>query len=636
MYIRSFLLLLFGAGLAVPVWAQRAFDGQPYSLTHPRRVAPLPDPVQLPTLAFERLSREDERSPGFPRFAAPTLVDLGLEKDGQWEELPNGDRLWRLYLRAEKALGLALFYDILDLPEGSSLYMYSPNGQQILGEYRTESFRRPGRQWTGFLAGQEAVLEYYEPAAVRGQGRIHLFRIDQAYRASLFQPNPAARMFGFGAANDCHVNINCPQGQILADASRGVCRIIVVVEEGTGYCSGSLINNTSEDGTPYTLTAFHCADGFTPLWDLWRFDFEFEGPDCDHPPQAPDIVSFTGCTLRAGWRDSDFLLLEMLQPIPFQYDFFFNGWNRSPGAPNRVWTIHHPRGDIKKLSLDTNSVTIHQDSIDWNNDVVTPPGHHFRTIYDLGSFEPGSSGGPLLDTGRLIIGQFNGGFPSCASSVGYFGRLAISWDGGGTPDTRLKDWLDPAGSGVLQLAGSENPNQFNAFLSGFVRDPTGRGIGLVEVHLSGFSDTTVTTLSDGYFEFSGLTFEEDYEITLYKDTNDINGVSTLDIILAQRHVLAIEDLDSPYKVLAGDVNASGSLSVSDFFRLRRLILGIDVEFPDKPSWEFIPADVQLSDMPLNDPIPGSVLLPNLSENKPALDFIGIKTGDLNWSADPEQ
>jgi len=636
MYIRSFLLLLFSAGLAVPIWAQRAFDGQPYSLTHPRRVAPLSDPVPLPALELDRLRREDERMPGFPRFAAPTQVDLSPEKDGQWEELPNGDRLWRLYLRAGKARGLAFFYDTLNLPAGSSLHMYSPDGRQVLGEYRTESFRRPGRQWTGFLAGTEAVLEYYEPAAVRGQGRIHLFRIDQAYRESLFQPNPAARMFGFGAANDCHLNINCPEGQLLADASRGVCRIIVVVEEGTGYCSGSLINNTAEDGTPYTLTAFHCMDGFTPLWDLWRFDFEFESPACDDPPQAPDMVSFTGCALRAGWRDSDFLLLEILQPIPFQYDLFFNGWNRSPPAPDQVWTVHHPRGDIKKLSLDTNSVTIHQDSIDWNNDVVTPPDHHFRTIYDLGAFEPGSSGGPLLDTGLLVIGQFNGGFPSCTNSVGYFGRVAISWDGGGTPDSRLKDWLDPTGSGVLELAGSENPNQFNAFLSGFVRDPTGRGIGLVEVHLSGFADTTVTTLADGYFEFSGLTFEEDYEITLFKDTNDINGVSTLDIILAQRHVLAIEDLDSPYKILAGDVNASGNLSVSDFFRLRRIILGIDTAFPDKPSWEFIPADVQLSDTPLDDPIPQSMPLPNLSENKPALDFIGIKTGDLNWSADPGQ
>jgi len=636
MRIRVPILLLLGLLVSSLGFAQRTFESLPYSLEQKGQISDLPAPVLLSPPDLTRLQKEDAQSPGLPRFAAPVAADMGLANAGRWTTLANGDRIWQLRLRGEQALGLAFFYDTLQLPEGSMLHMYRPDGRQVLGAYRHNSFPANRRQFTGFIVGKEAVLEYYEPASVRGQGRIHLFRVDQAYDESLFGQSPEARMFGFGASSDCNVNANCPEGDGLADAKESICRIIVVVEEGTGYCSGSLVNNTAEDGKPYLLTAFHCMDGFTPLWDLWRFDFGFEGPDCSNPATQPDPISFTGCIPRSGWQASDFLLLELATPITSDFDLHFNGWNRADSVPEHVRSLHHPRGDIKKVSLDTNSVTIHPNAIDWNNGVITPPDHHFRTVYDAGFFEVGSSGGPLLDTAGLIVGQLNGGFPACTSSVAYFGRLAISWEGGGTADTRLRDWLDPENTGAVQLDGTENPIKTQGILAGTVRTPQGMGIAGVSIQLDGFGDTSLTTLSDGYFEFSGLTFGEAYTLSFSKDTNDINGVSTLDIILAQRHLLGLEPLDGPYKQLAADVNASGAITVSDFFRMRRVILGIDLSFPDKSSWEFIPADYSFSDMPLTDPYPTSITIAPLSDNLFDLDVVGVKTGDLNDSADPEE
>ena len=143
--------------------------------------------------------------------------------------------------------------------------------------------------------------------------------------------------FGFGASSSCHININCDQGNSLRRQKRGVARIVMFLEgqEGTflGYCTGSLMNNTAQDQTPYLLTAFHCiVDGFSPLYDQWQFDFGYESRACDSPTEEPSSQTIVGCEGIAGLQDSDFLLLKLSREVPSSFNPYFCGWNITPNA----------------------------------------------------------------------------------------------------------------------------------------------------------------------------------------------------------------------------------------------------------------------------------------------------------------
>ena len=151
---------------------------------------------------------------------------------------------------------------------------------------------------------------------------------------------------------------------------------------------------------------------------------------------------------------------------------------------------------------------------------------------------------------------------------------------------------------------------------------------------SDMMDTTVNTIEHGYYVLPELEMYQDYTITPSSDVDPSNGVNTLDLILIARHILALETLDSPYKIIAADANRSGNISIADMLDLSRLILNIESSFPNNTSWRFIDSHYEFNDptQPLNDTFPESMLLPNLEQSFNDMDFIAVKTGDVNNSA----
>ncbi|MEM6377306.1 MAG: hypothetical protein AAF705_03780 [Bacteroidota bacterium] len=607
-------------------------SGQAAVLGEPKTVS-----IQQPDL--KRIQVEDQKFSN-NRFAYPVKVNLNWE-DGDWSEMPNGDRIWRLALESNEALGLAVFFDQFYLPKGSSLHLYTPDRQSVLGAYTAEDNTANGKFWIGFTRGDAAVLEYYEPKQVRAQARLHIFRIDYAYQKDNFSSalrSASSNELGFGTADPCNDNINCPEGQALQTEKRAVCRILLVVEEGTGFCSGSLINNTREDNTPYILSAFHCQDGFTPLFEFWRFDFNFEGAACDNPIQEPSYQSLLGCVQRAGRQQSDFLLLELNEAIPNNFNAYFLGWNRSTSLPREGKMIHHARGDVKKVSSTDQSITVFNRSIQWNNEVVTPPLFHFDVTLTQGTFEIGSSGGDLLDENNRIVGQLHGGNSDCENSQAWYGRLAISWDNGSTPETRLKDWLDPDNTGAFSLDGKNGDNSpGSTMVFGLVMNDKGEPLPNVEVQLVGQNGGNFTTTSDdqGLYTFDEVTLGDIYLVVPSKIDDADNGISTLDLIQIRKHILNIEALETPFQMLAADVNASNSISTIDLILIQKVILRIDAGFKEVDPWLFLPGDIQFVDD--QDPFKGitnASLLINLEvdPNGPvSYDIIGTKFGDVNNS-----
>jgi hypothetical protein len=441
---------------------------------------------------------------------------------------------------------------------------------------------------------------------------------------------------GFGASEACHTNVICPEGDILQKEKNGICRIYVVVKEGIGFCTGNLVNNTKLDGKPLILSAFHCQDGYTPMYDFWRFDFNYQSLTCNQPAIEPVFSYIQGAKLLAGRLENDFLLFELSGSIPSSFNPYFLGWNRSATGPQKSKMAHHPKGDIKKIAISNRPAPVFTSTIKWDNNRISPANHHFVVQYTFGSFEIGSSGCALLNEANQITGLLHGGSANCTVSSGYFSRFSLSWEGGGTPSTRLKDWLDPILSDSLQIMGLDNPMVENGKVAGVIYTETNTPIPNTNVLLIGDNGFSVSTVSDaqGNYSFSGLSTGKNYILDFAKSSSILNGLSTFDLLQVQKHILNRENLKSPFKMLAADVNNSGSISTSDLILLKRALLGLITNFEKVPIWQFVPFEDGF--MNIAAPLLGlnlnAFMVQNLQSPILDKDFIGVKAGDINNSA----
>lgn len=143
---------------------------------------------------------------------------------------------------------------------------------------------------------------------------------------------------------------------------------------------------------------------------------------------------------------------------------------------------------------------------------------------------------------------------------------------------------------------------------------------------------TVSTNNDGLFAFGELPMYKDYTVSAHKNDDALNGVSTLDLVLIQRHILGLSELDSPYKLISADVNNSTKISAADLVELRKLILGLQSEFSNNKSWRFVDNTLPFSDVKNPFPYKEFNTMSNLDHDVAGLDFIAVKIGDVNGSA----
>ncbi len=648
---RLTIFALFWASLAQ---AQISEGGLPFSLqeTHSQLFASKTPPAKvLPPPALREVREQDAAMPWQGRFAVPVAADISLQQAGFWTNLSNGDRIWQCDVVCPDALGLVLLFDSFHLPPGAKFFAYTPDQHRIYGAYTVQSCVPSGKFTIGVVPGATARLELYEPAAVKNQSVVHLNRVDYAYdRAALAEGDPAAAS-DFGESLPCNVNVNCTQGANWQQEKKGVARILMVFNgnglgqnAGSAWCTGTLVANTGGTGDPYFLTAHHCQILLTaPDFEQWKFDFHYESADCNNPATEPVGKSVLGCESIAFRAETDFLLLK-LNPIPTAYGVYFNGWDRntSPNV-NSTTFIHHPFGDIKKITVDNQPAVVFSQTLNWGAQFgISPANSHWKTIPDVGIFQPGSSGCPLFNPDKRVVGQLHGGswnqMNQCLDNVAYFGRFDLSWNQGAAPNTRLKEWLDPGNTGALTQNGYPQPIPPTKSISGSVLTPWGAPMAGVGVAVSGSMVDTVTTDGSGLFSFPELPAGGTFVITPFRDGNDINGLSTFDLVLFSKHILGIDPLDSPWKIIAIDVNHSNSSTTFDIVETRKLLLGIYTAFPNNTSWRFFKSDWTFNDptLPFQNLPPENLQFFNLQDNVPNANFLGVKTGDANNTANPGQ
>ena len=176
------------------------------------------------------------------------------------------------------------------------------------------------------------------------------------------------------------------------------------------------------------------------------------------------------------------------------------------------------------------------------------------------------------------------------------------------------------------------PQQLTAVVAGQVLTETQQQVENVEVHLENGNAMELTD-EIGSYAFPQMPTGGDYNLRPLKDSGYLDGVSTLDLIMIQRHILGIESFDSPYKYIAADVDYNQDIDGIDLIELRKLILGIYTELPENESWRFVSKDFQFADTfnPWIADIAETYELRDLSSNK-VVDFVGVKIGDVSNDA----
>jgi hypothetical protein len=408
------------------------------------------EPNILPSFDLQSIKDEDKTNDYLfdkPwRFGYMHSVDYGFQ-DGKWDVLDNGDRIWRTLISSDGALSLNFIFDNLFIPKGGSLYLYNDDQSDLLGAYTSDQNQEGGVLGTWLVKGDAVWIEYYEPQNVIGQGTLHIAKATHGYRnADTF--NQAK---GLNDSGNCNLDVDCSIGEDWEELKEHNKRSAgILLSGGSGFCSGALINNTQNDGTPYFLTADHCFSNPAS----WAFRFGWISPNTvcattENSSNGPTNMTISGATLRARDAGSDFALVEINSSIPEDWDRVFAGWDKSDNFPEFQIGIHHPSGDVMKVCRDDNPATKEVNGGAQTWEIV---GGGLYGGWEIGVTEPGSSGSPLFDQEGRIIGQLYGGGAACAGTndngaFDYYGRVGVSWEGGGTSSTRLRDWLDPQDSG---------------------------------------------------------------------------------------------------------------------------------------------------------------------------------------------
>ena len=429
--------------------------------------------VEAPDLS--QLAEEDalrDRQGLLYRIGVARLTNVNTANSGIWTTLSNGDRQWQLIVNAPGAEAISFLFETFKIYGGTTLRIQNMKGQDVHPLMTSADVQEHFRQNAALCFGDKLILTLTEPKYTN-PSEIDMDRIMYNYRST---GNPNAQKIN--ESDPCDVNVNCtPVGDPWQDEKRGVARLYVVEGAQAGWCSGTLINNTAADCKPYFLTALHCGvNSTTANMTQWKFYFGYEAPTCTNPTTGGSLAShfITGCLRIADSGDgggnsgSDFLLVKMgtasneanviTQLKSTAFNAYWNGWNANTAATTGGASIHHPAGDIKKISTFTGNTV----STQWG----TASGSHWRVTWTsnangYGVTEGGSSGSPLFNSSQgYVIGTLTGGGSFCTSQTApdQYGKMAFHWTNNGTTTNRqLKPWLDPTNSGLLVLAGSSDP-----------------------------------------------------------------------------------------------------------------------------------------------------------------------------------
>lgn len=388
-------------------------------------------PLDVNKLHDKEVARE--RKGEAPHFAVPHTVSINPAAEKSWVE-KDGMMVWSHRFTAPNAVSLNFGFSKFHMSPNARVEIRSTDFSQAIRPFTADDNNAARELWTPIIMSDDVTVELTVPAAEFAQVEFEVGTVGQGFRT--FAQKTAK-------AGECNIDVVCSEG----DGWRKEINAVAVISTGgSRFCTGFMVNNTSNDRTPYFMTADHCrinARTATSLVTYWNYQTKQCGG-----ARNGELGQFnTGSVYISGSRKSDFALVKLNKAPEAAWGVTYAGWDRSGTDASQAIAIHHPNTDAKSISFENDPTQV----TTYLGDQVPGDGTHVRVVdWDMGTTEPGSSGSPLFNQDHRVIGQLHGGWASCESQTSdYYGRLYTSWEGDGTPASRLKDHLDAANLGSM-------------------------------------------------------------------------------------------------------------------------------------------------------------------------------------------
>ncbi|MFP5384485.1 MAG: trypsin-like serine peptidase [Bacteriovoracia bacterium] len=378
-------------------------------------------PLDVKTLHDQELAAEKKGEA--PRFAVPHKVTIRP----QWEK-SGSNYVWTHQVTAPNAVSLNFGFSRFHLPEGAELNIYSADRSEFIRTFTSLDNNQAKELWTPVIMSDDVIIEVSAPSEVAAQVDLELGQVGQGFRT-----------FGQSTlkSGSCNIDVACTDS---VGWEQEVNSVGVISTGGSTFCTGFMVNNTSNDRTPYFMTAAHCrinAGSAPSLVVYWNY----QTSKCKGPRDGKLTDFQSGSVHLASGSRSDFTLVKLNSHPKAEWNVTYAGWDASAtGHDSPAVAIHHPNVDEKSISFENDNAVLSS----YGGSSSPGDSTHVKVNdWDKGTTEPGSSGSPLFNADHRVVGQLHGGGAACGNDLpDYYGRLHTSWPS-------LKDHLDSGKTGNL-------------------------------------------------------------------------------------------------------------------------------------------------------------------------------------------
>ncbi len=385
----------------------------------------LPEVDHALLIAEDAAAFEDKSTP--LRFAKSSLVDYSNLNSGRWTNLNNGDRIWMLGIESQGAFSIGLSFSNFDLPQGASIFVYTENHTDYIGPLTLADNKLGQIMTLPPVHGDKIIIEYYEPYAYRGQGEFNISSVAHGYRDLKDQT--------ILEQNNCMIPFTgSTSATRLNNASSSV--LMMIVDNGQRIATSALINNSSNDGTPYVFAAESALIGAP---SSWLFLFDVVGSGCYNANTVCWNRAICGAQVVHTDEVHGISLLRLKNTPKKTWSAFYSGWQ-----------LGEVEGEVK-INCIQNAFGLPQTVSTYNGILQNEIWNDWQVAsfpdWTTGQAFKGAIGSPVFDDSMRLVGIYLGGDGNC-DQVGTerFASLASSW-------AEFEEYLDPLSIAPNNLEG---------------------------------------------------------------------------------------------------------------------------------------------------------------------------------------